>query len=294
MEIKKSSINKLAEMICGNDPFIYFPYRSSSYLTKFFVELDLDYVHDGSTRSAWVENVLTQINTMPSKNKDLPSAEMIKVIESLVDPNKFLFNEKYDIEKARADVNKILELHNLKLAIQKNGESIIVSTSKTFVSTDHDYKNIPEKVITFTPSVFHVPEKELNEKLVSVMMPFSASFKGTYDAIKRVADHLKIDCLRADDIWENSTFMQDIFDLIYCSKIVIVDYSGRNPNVMYETGIAHTLGKTVIPITQSLDDIPSDLGHHRALKYLANDQGYRDLSNELYKRIKTIMKIENT
>lgn len=50
---------------------------------------------------------------------------------------------------------------------------------------------------------------------------------------------------------------------------------------MYETGIAHTLGKIVIPITQSFNDIPSDLGHHRALKYLANDEGYRNLSNEL-------------
>lgn len=67
-----------------------------------------------------------------------------------------------------------------------------------------------------------------------------------------------------------------------------MDFSGRNPNVMYETGIAHTLGKTVIPITQSIDDIPSDLGHHRALKYLPNEEGYRDLSNELYRRLQTI------
>lgn len=101
-----------------------------------------------------------------------------------------------------------------------------------------------------------------------------------------------LECLRADDIWDNSTFMQDIFDLIFCAKVIVVDFTGRNPNVMYETGIAHTLGKTVIPITQSLDDIPSDLGHHRALKYLPNEQGYRDLSNELYKRLKVIYKIE--
>lgn len=291
MEIKKSSLNKLAEMICGNSPFIYFPYRSSSNLTKFFVELGLDYIHDGSTRLSWVESVLNQINALPCKNKDLPSSGMIKVIESLVDPNKFLFNENYDIEKARANINKILELDNLKLSRQQNDECIVTSTLETFVSTDHDRKRVPERVITFTPSVFNVPEKEINEKLISVMMPFNASFKGTYDAIKRVTDELKIDCFRADDMWENSTFMQDIFNLIYYSGIVIVDFTGRNPNVMYETGIAHTLGKIVIPITQNIDDIPSDLRHHRALKYLANDQGYRDLSNELYKRVKTIRKM---
>jgi len=298
MQIKRSSINRLAEMICGNEPFTYFPYRSSSYLTKFFVDLDLDYVHDGSTRSVWVESALNSINEMPSNNKDLPSQGMIKVIESLVHPDNYLFNEKYNLEKARSDVDKLLELNQLKLHIQNNGEAKVVSSLKTFISTELDSVNTPEKVITFSPSVFKVPNKEQNFKLISVMMPFNAvmmpfntSFRGTYEAIKRVADYLNLDCYRADDIWENTTFIQDIFDLIYCAQIVIVDFTGRNPNVMYETGIAHTLGKTVIPITQSLDDIPSDLGHHRAYKYLANDQGYRDLSNELYKRIKTVMKI---
>ena len=83
--------------------------------------------------------------------------------------------------------------------------------------------------------------------------------------------------------------MQDIFDLIFSSRIVVVDYTGRNPNVLYETGIAHTLGKTVIPITQSLDDIPFDLKPHRALKYLPNKEGLQDLVDGLSSRIKTIL-----
>jgi hypothetical protein len=94
---------------------------------------------------------------------------------------------------------------------------------------------------------------------------------------------------RADDIWTNSEIMQDIFDLIFSSRLVIVDYTGRNPNVLYETGIAHTLGKTVIPITQSLDDIRFDLKPHRALKYLPNAQGLQELTSGLSKRIKTIL-----
>jgi hypothetical protein len=121
------------------------------------------------------------------------------------------------------------------------------------------------------------------------MMPFSPAYRGTYEAIKKVADYMDLECLRADDIWDNSTFIQDIFELIFCSRIVIVDFSDKNPNVMYETGIAHALGKIVIPICQSIEDIPSDIRHHRALKYLPNDEGYRKLSNDLYVRIKSIM-----
>jgi hypothetical protein len=82
--------------------------------------------------------------------------------------------------------------------------------------------------------------------------------------------------------------VQDIFELIYRSSIVIVDFSGRNPNVFYEAGIAHTLGKNVIPITQSIDDIPFDLRHHRVLKYLNNSEGLQELKRSLEKRLKVL------
>jgi hypothetical protein len=62
----------------------------------------------------------------------------------------------------------------------------------------------------------------------------------------------------------------------------------KNPNVMYETGIAHTLGKHVIPITQAVEDIPFDIRHHRVLKYLPNKEGYASLSSKLGSRLRQI------
>lgn len=289
--IGAGGLTKLAEMICGDQPFDFFPYRSSSYLTRFFVvDIDLDYVHDGSTRRHWVNDVLKELNTKQPAATDLPSKEIIKVIESLLHPDNFLFNDKVDREKAKEAMKACLKNYELTIAELPNGLVRVCRLHEEFVSTDTDYKEVlSEKLFTFKPSIFQFPSKPQNPRLLSVMMPFNASFGGTYIAIKRVADHMMLECLRADDIWNNSTFMQDIFDLIFCAKVVVVDFTGRNPNVMYETGIAHTLGKTVIPITQSVDDIPSDLGHHRALKYLPNEQGYKDLSNDLYKRLKIIM-----
>lgn len=291
MKIGPAGIMKLAEMVCGDEPFVFFPYRSSSYLTRFFVGLDLDYVHDGSTRRVWVNEVLTELNNRQSPQESMPSTEMIKVIEYLLHPDHFLFNDNVDREKAIEAVIACLQTCELTIATQSNGTAKICPAHGEFVSSS--FKTVPtEKLISFKPSVFDVPTKSQNKKLVSVMMPFNSAFSGTYDAIKRVADYMDLECLRADDIWDNATFIQDIFDLIYCAEVVVVDFTGRNPNVMYETGIAHTLGKTVIPITQSIDDIPSDLGHHRALKYLPNEQGYKDLSNELYRRLKVIYQKE--
>lgn len=288
MELKPSALSKLADMICGNASFQYFPYRSSSFLTKFFVELDLEYVHDNSTRNAWVESVLKQLNKKVDPESPLPSIELQKVISSLVNPDHFLFDDNFDHKKAVEDVNKVLKSSGLKLKENFEGQYSVENINGRFISTAIEVSNAT-KVVTFSPSVFTIPNKDVNEKLLSVMMPFNAAFSGTYSAIKRVADYMGLECQRADDIWENTTIMQDIFQLIYCSNIVVVDFTGRNSNVMYETGIAHTLGKTVIPITQDIEDIPSDIGNHRALKYLPNEEGYRKLSNDLYKKVTAIL-----
>ena len=60
---------------------------------------------------------------------------------------------------------------------------------------------------------------------------------------------------------------------------------GRNPNVFYETGIAHTLGREVILITQSESDIPFDLRHLRYVAYLNNSEGRETLGQRLGPRL---------
>jgi hypothetical protein len=138
------------------------------------------------------------------------------------------------------------------------------------------------------PEVFRRPDKEIDDDQIAVMMPFSAEFRLTYEAIGRACGRLGLRAVRADDIWEHTTFIQDIFALIYCSRIIVVDFSGKNPNVMYETGIAHTLGKQVVPLTRSIEDVPSDLRHHRALLYLANTEGLATLEDALAIRLSTM------
>jgi len=144
-----------------------------------------------------------------------------------------------------------------------------------------------ERRITFAPSVFKVPDVSPRQDLVAIMMPFRG-FDRVHDAIKGAAADAGLDSRRADDIWVDSTFIQDIVNLIFQARVVVCDFSERNANVFYETGIAHTLGKVVVPIAQSLSDIPSDLQHHRALPYLSNEQGLLNLRKDLSARLRTI------
>ena len=68
MQFKRRTLNQIAELICGNFEMTeerFFPYRSSSYLTEFFADIETDYAHDGSTRAWWVAEALEQILTEP-------------------------------------------------------------------------------------------------------------------------------------------------------------------------------------------------------------------------------------
>ncbi|WP_417699246.1 hypothetical protein [Pseudoalteromonas lipolytica] len=140
------------------------------------------------------------------------------------------------------------------------------------------------------PTVFSISEVErIEPTLVSVMMPFDMAFTGVYEKLKEITSALDLHCRRADDIWENPAIIQDVVSLIDHSRIVICDCSGRNPNVFYEAGIAHTLGREVILITQSEYDIPFDLRHLRYVKYLNNSEGLVALGNSVTSRLETII-----
>jgi len=140
------------------------------------------------------------------------------------------------------------------------------------------------------PKVFSLSDPEQIEPLlVSAMMPFSPQFDQVYRALQQVSEQYGLKCRRADDIWENPAVMQDVVSLIDKSRIVICDCTGRNPNVFYETGIAHTLGREVILITQAESDIPFDLRHLRYVSYLNNGEGLRDLQLKLAQRFSALV-----
>ena len=141
-----------------------------------------------------------------------------------------------------------------------------------------------------SPTVFSFEEAgDRQDNLVSVMMPFSADFNPVYASLQSAVKSVGMEAMRADDLWEHQLIIQDIVSLITRARVVICDCSGRNPNVFYEVGIAHSLGKEVILIAQTEADIPFDLRHIRYLRYLNNREGLNTLGREIGQRIQTIL-----
>lgn len=140
------------------------------------------------------------------------------------------------------------------------------------------------------PNVFKIPEVErIEPSLISVMMPFDMAFDAVYETLKDITSGLDLHCRRADDIWENPAIIQDVVSLIDHSRVVMCDCTRRNPNVFYEIGIAHTLGRETILITQDEYDIPFDLRHLRYVRYLNNSEGLEALGEVVASRLKTLL-----
>jgi len=117
---------------------------------------------------------------------------------------------------------------------------------------------------------------------VFVLMPFSDALAPVYkDHIAGVLSAMSLTYARADDFFSSREIMRDVWSGIYNADIVIADCTGKNPNVFYELGIAHAIGKTAIMITQSAADIPFDVGNIRYLAYEYTPRGMKEFEQKL-------------
>lgn len=71
------------------------------------------------------------------------------------------------------------------------------------------------------------------------------------------------------------------------ADIIFVNLSTKNPNVMYEAGIATGMRKTVVYLTQQSESIPFDIRGSYFLVYNPND---REKTDELRRHIRRIVR----
>jgi ClpX C4-type zinc finger len=119
------------------------------------------------------------------------------------------------------------------------------------------------------------------------LCPFSEPFNAIYrDHVVPTIKKLGFPVKRADDVYSAQPIVEDIWEGICESEIILADVTGRNPNVMYEIGIAHTIGKPVIIITQTMDDVPFDLKHYRCIVYSYTPKGIKEFEERIAGTVK--------
>jgi hypothetical protein len=122
-----------------------------------------------------------------------------------------------------------------------------------------------------------------------VIMPFASELAYVYAEIKKTVERHGFECRRADERYVARPAVEDIKNQIARADLIIVDFTGKNPNVYYEAGLADAWKKQWIVLSQSTEDLTFDVQHIRTILYSdrmgAGQKLCEDLSKALQQSI---------
>lgn len=111
--------------------------------------------------------------------------------------------------------------------------------------------------------------------------PIRRHIDGIIDAALRPALEDKYDLVVAHRISEPGSITKQIITEIYSAKLVVANLTNRNPNVMYELALRHSLGKPVIMIAEKGTPLPSDIVMERTIFYQNDARGVIELRESI-------------
>jgi hypothetical protein len=111
-----------------------------------------------------------------------------------------------------------------------------------------------------------------------VMMPFANPLGSYYPSIYQPAiKKAGLTAIRADtDIFGTGKIIDQIWSGINSARVLVAELTGRNPNVLYELGLAHALQKPVVLVSSNEQDVPFDVRHVRVIYYDVTDPFWGD------------------
>ena len=152
-------------------------------------------------------------------------------------------------------------------------------------------KAVKKKVEKKTPPSVHlskmsIPPHRASKKMKTrktkppigtcfVLMPFKEPFETYYRVIiKPAISGANLDVKRGDSLFTPTPIMGDVWHMIQDAKVLVAELTEKNANVFYELGLAHAIGKSVILISETMDDVPFDLQQLRVILYDKNDPAW--------------------
>lgn len=135
-------------------------------------------------------------------------------------------------------------------------------------------------------------EPEAKKKLCGIVMPISecdgcspSHWQDVLDIVINSATEAGFTARLVSDTMESNLIHTEILANIFNDDIVIVDVSGRNPNVFFELGVRMATQKPTVIIKDDRTSYPFDTGPNRFVEYP------RDLRHPLIEAFKDSLKI---
>lgn len=101
------------------------------------------------------------------------------------------------------------------------------------------------------------------------------------EALEMISGRLNIELYQADYFNIEEQIVPQIIETIKKSDVVVADISNENPNIYYEVGIAHSMGKPVILVSQTNNFNRFSLLSYRFYNYDIDPNGIKNLSFRL-------------
>lgn len=136
--------------------------------------------------------------------------------------------------------------------------------------------------LSVNPRIFYARDFVTNNDLCFVLMPLDRRFLRIFsNHTKPVLQQYFSEVITSDDIFTSTSILEDIWVNINTARLIVADVTDKNSNVFYELGIAHTIGKDIIVMTQNKNDVPFDINHIRYIEYTDDEEGWKRLELKL-------------
>ena len=154
-----------------------------------------------------------------------------------------------------------VECSGSQIKLYENGALLLTAVDEAYSSGQFGLRTYK------TNAQFRQVKLEASTPVCFVVMPFSSELSFVYRTIQEVVTDCGFKCIRGDERFVSRPVIDEIKDDISRADLVIVDFTGRNPNVYYEAGLADAWKKSWIVIAQSVDDLTFDVKHIRTVMY---------------------------
>jgi hypothetical protein len=180
-----------------------------------------------------------------------------ELIESAGETGSLQLNQAYQIR---------FEVRGSQLKLFESGVQMLSTVDDSYLSGQFGLRT------KHGQARFTSVQLDITKPLCFVVMPFVSELTYVYRAIQETVEKAGLKCVRGDERTISRPIIDDIRSDIATADMVIVDFTGRNPNVYYEAGLADAWKKKWIVIAQSTDDLAFDVRHIRTILY-ANTMG---------------------
>lgn len=122
---------------------------------------------------------------------------------------------------------------------------------------------------------------EAAKPLCTVLIPFDAAGQARFATLESIGEALGYRTMRVAQYYSSGMILEEIVRSIRDAHLIIADLTGANPNVFYELGLAHALGKRVFLVAEDPQCCSVDFGALTVSKFEASEAGRERLRAEL-------------